>query len=200
MSTQFIRYPIISERLILSPFRETDFEALCAMESDRDVKEFTGGVLDRDQTMKLLSGFIEANSTTGLGAIAIRRKGIGEYLGLCGLVRESDADEAEVFYGLTRSAWGHGYATEACRALIDAAFTQLQVSSVFAIPDLANGASIRVLERAGMQLSVASTRSEDAGHGSREYRIVKAAGASSLHRCHEISDPGSLPTKGSQHK
>ena len=194
MTTQFIPYPIVSERLILSPFRETDFDALYAMESHRDVKEFTGGVLDRNQTMKLLSGFIEAINTTGLGAIAIRRKDTGEYLGLCGLVREGDADEAEVFYGLTRSAWGHGYATEACRALIDAAFTQLRLSSVFATTDLANGASIRVLERAGMEFNA------DAGQGSPEYRIFKAAGASSPHRRHVTSDARGIPAEGSQNK
>ena len=41
MTRQFIRYPIVSERLILSPFRETDFEALYTMESDRDVNGCT---------------------------------------------------------------------------------------------------------------------------------------------------------------
>jgi RimJ/RimL family protein N-acetyltransferase len=52
---------------------------------------------------------------------------------------------------LAREAWGHGYATETARALVRAAFDQLSASRVYATCDVANRASARVLEKAGLR-------------------------------------------------
>jgi len=56
-----------------------------------------------------------------------------------------------VGYGLAPSARGHGYATEALRALITWAMTQPEVRRVEADAVHANLASQRVMERAGMR-------------------------------------------------
>lgn len=54
----------------------------------------------------------------------------------------------EIGYGLAPSARGHGYATEALRAIVDLAET-LEITTVRADTDLDNTASQRVLEKAG---------------------------------------------------
>ena len=54
-----------------------------------------------------------------------------------------------------RPFWGQGLATEAARAVIDAAFQSLpELNRVEAAADLRNRASLRVLEKVGMQREV----------------------------------------------
>ena len=76
---------------------------------------------------------------------------------------------AEVGYGLAPSARGHGYATEALRAIVDLA-AALGLTTIRADTDLENRASQRVLEKAGFHLS-----REDAE--ARSYEIHLEAGA-----------------------
>ena len=54
-------------------------------------------------------------------------------------------------YVFGRLYWGHGYATEAVRAVIDWAFRQPAIYRVHASCDVENAASARVMEKAGMQ-------------------------------------------------
>ena len=57
---------------------------------------------------------------------------------------------AEVGFVLARSRWGKGYMTEALGAVIDTALGVPQVFRVWAVCDVENNASRRVLEKAGM--------------------------------------------------
>jgi ribosomal-protein-alanine N-acetyltransferase len=54
-------------------------------------------------------------------------------------------------YVLARAAWGHGYTTEAVRAVIEAAWARPEIFRVWATCDVDNPASARVMEKAGMQ-------------------------------------------------
>ena len=59
-------------------------------------------------------------------------------------------DEVELGYRLRRRVWGLGYATEGARALVAHALDVLGYRRVFAHSLVANPASIRVLEKAGL--------------------------------------------------
>jgi RimJ/RimL family protein N-acetyltransferase len=59
-------------------------------------------------------------------------------------------EEVEIGWMLTRPACGHGYATEAGRAVRDEAFGQLDVESIVAVHHPANMVSARVIEKLGM--------------------------------------------------
>ena len=59
-------------------------------------------------------------------------------------------DDVEVGWHLARAHWGHGYATEAARALVDYGFETLHLDSIHAVVNPANIASIRVTHRLGM--------------------------------------------------
>ena len=50
---------------------------------------------------------------------------------------------------LAEAAWGHGYATEGARALLQWAFDTLDLNRVQAEADTRNAASARVLEKLG---------------------------------------------------
>ena len=54
-------------------------------------------------------------------------------------------------YGVAREFWGHGIASEAARAVVDYVFSVLEMEKLAARVDPRNVASVRVLEKLGMQ-------------------------------------------------
>ena len=79
---------------------------------------------------------------------AVTLKPGGELIGMTGLrLREFKAD---VGYALARRWWGRGYAVEALRPLVDWALAQPGIHRVWALCDVENAASARVLEKVGM--------------------------------------------------
>ena len=78
-------------------------------------------------------------------------------LGACG-IRMSER-EPDLGYWLGVPFWGHGYATEAVRAVIDHAFADLDFDALGAGTRVTNPASRRVLEKCGFQwIGVGLTR------------------------------------------
>ncbi|HEX2204423.1 MAG TPA: GNAT family N-acetyltransferase [Longimicrobium sp.] len=143
--------PLATARLVLRPFAEGDGDALFRMESDPEVKRFTGGPATRERSDALLRRFIEAHAATGLGALAVARADTGALVGLGGLHSTDAPGEHELFLGFARDAWGHGYAAEAARALVDAAFAHLGAQRVIGGVDPENERSARLVERIGMR-------------------------------------------------
>jgi [ribosomal protein S5]-alanine N-acetyltransferase len=63
--------------------------------------------------------------------LAVVLKSSGELIGNCGIRQDSaDAHEADIGYELSPQHWGHGYATEAARAILAFGFTDLQLHRV----------------------------------------------------------------------
>jgi len=74
----------------------------------------------------------------------------GSLIGGCGLA-QLDGPAPDLGYWLGAAYWGKGYATEAARAVIDHAFTELGYEAVQAGARVTNPASRRVLEKCGFQ-------------------------------------------------
>lgn len=79
--------------------------------------------------------------------IAIERKADGRYIGNV-FMGPAGEGVVELGYALSRDCWHSGYATEACRALIDEAFAA-GVHRIIAECDPQNTASWKLLERLG---------------------------------------------------
>ena len=62
-----------------------------------------------------------------------------------------DKFRADFGYGIARQYWGHGYTTEAATIVIQWALEQESIYRMWAICDVENLASTRVMEKAGMQ-------------------------------------------------
>ena len=88
----------------------------------------------------------------GTGArLAIDRASDGVFIGWCSLTRwNPEFRSASLGYCLDEPAWGHGYATEAVRAVLQWAFDTLDLNRVQAEADTRNAASGRVLEKLGI--------------------------------------------------
>jgi RimJ/RimL family protein N-acetyltransferase len=74
----------------------------------------------------------------------------GAPIGVCG-IDCSRGERPELGYWLAARYWGHGYATEAARAVIDHAFDDPAVEALVAGARVSNPASRRVLEKCGFQ-------------------------------------------------
>ena len=88
----------------------------------------------------------------------LNERGSGALIGRAGLKRVASeagardgASVAEIAYAFVPSAWGLGYAGEIARALVAMGFGLLELSSMTATVLASNGASRRVLEKAGLR-------------------------------------------------
>ena len=88
---------------------------------------------------------------SGFGFLAIGRRAEGDLIGYCGLlVGRGSVGEPEIAYELLRRAHGHGYATEAARAVMDAAFATGR-RRLWATVRPWNAPSFRVLDKIGFR-------------------------------------------------
>jgi RimJ/RimL family protein N-acetyltransferase len=88
-------------------------------------------------------------ATDGITLLVIQRRVEGDFIGYGGLIiGRSTLDEPEIGYELFKRAHGHGYATEAARALLDAA-TATGRRRVWATVRAWNAPSFRVLDKLG---------------------------------------------------
>lgn len=90
-------------------------------------------------------------SQLGYGVWLIIRTDDSTLVGNLGFGGKSDDETLEIGYEILAAYRDEGYATEAVEALIDFAFTQLAAKKIIAHSPIDNAASIRVLEKLGMQ-------------------------------------------------
>src|SRR5574341_1103293 len=101
------------------------------------------------ETEQFLSTYIENWKNDRRFPYSVLLKNKNEMIGM---VEISIANfRAELGYVLNRAYWGKGIMTEAARALVDWALSQPQIYRVWAVCDVENAASARVLEKIGMQ-------------------------------------------------
>ncbi|QIG45189.1 GNAT family N-acetyltransferase [Nocardioides anomalus] len=143
-----------SERLVLRPFADADGDDLYALQSDAEVLRYWDAPpwTDRSRVERFLAT-CRSVAEDGTGARLVLESSSGGFLGWCALNGWNPTyRSASITYCLTRSAWGHGYATEAGRALLRWAFSTLDLNRVQAEADTRNAASRRVLEKLGFTL------------------------------------------------
>lgn len=143
---------IETERLLLRPLKWDDLDAYVAMHADPRVADWIGGVRTPEETARWLEARIEAFAEREYGHMTVLDRETGAFLGRCGLTHWEieGRDELEVGYGLVFSAWGHGYATEAARAVRDYALGELGKTRLISLVAYANERSARVALKLGM--------------------------------------------------
>jgi ribosomal-protein-alanine N-acetyltransferase len=138
---------LVTERLVLRPVTGEHVTAVVAgrrlpgwapdFPSEGD--EVIARMLDRDGVPE-----------TAFGQRLVVERETGLVVGGIGLFGPPAEGQVEFGYGIVGSRRGRGYATEAARALVEAALALPGVTEVVAGVDPANAASVRVLEKAGL--------------------------------------------------
>jgi ribosomal-protein-alanine N-acetyltransferase len=139
-------------RLLLRPFREGDEEALFAIYSDPQVSRYLprGPWIDIASARERIAKDVAGMASGEYVRLAIVRREDGLVIGDCCLFEfNQQCRRAEIGYSQLRSEWGNGYVNEALRALVELAFTELDLNRIEADIDPRNEASGRSLERLG---------------------------------------------------
>ncbi|MBB3016968.1 RimJ/RimL family protein N-acetyltransferase [Microvirga lupini] len=148
--------PVLAgERLRFHPWAAEDFPLLAELHADPEVQHFLqmgDPPWDEAFLRAKFEGFradYAAHGWTKFKVLNIQ----GRFLGRAGFGCFDETGELELGYSFMRPFWGHGYASEAARALLDWVYRSVSVDHVigFAVAD--NTASRRVLEKAGMRFT-----------------------------------------------
>jgi len=142
-----------TERLILRPWSLDDIDALHQIWTDPQVRRYLWDdeVIPRERAAAAVEAGVAEASQNGVGLWCALRKPAGALAGFCGFRYIDDSPDIELLYGLLPDYWGLGLATEAARAALEYGFDAARFTRIYARTDVPNRASVRVMERLGME-------------------------------------------------
>ena len=144
---------LVTERLVLRRSRPEDAETISAYRSDPDVNRTQGW--ERTDTESVRADIEEMADRTpgqpgGWVQFSVERREDGRLVGDVGISPADDEPGVlKIGYTISPDVQGHGYATEAVRALVGYAIDTLGAEVVRAYADADNVSSIRVAEKVG---------------------------------------------------
>jgi [ribosomal protein S5]-alanine N-acetyltransferase len=145
---------IATERLALRWLTEDDIPALFAVFSHPEVMRYwsTPPMKDVGEARALLERIHESFRLKTLFEWGIALGMEGRVIGTCTLFRLDEQNRrAELGYALAREYWGQGLMSEALTALLEHAFSALDLHRIEADVDPRNAPSVRILERLGFE-------------------------------------------------
>src|SRR6516225_635984 len=133
-----------TDRLVLRMWTAADFEAYAEMCADPKVMEFLGPrrPMSRFEAWQSFSSLFGHWQLRGFGMFAVVERVTKTLVGRVGPWQPEGWPDFEVGWTILPSYWGRGYATEAVRACIRHAFTELDRSHLISIIDPQNVRSI----------------------------------------------------------
>lgn len=148
---------LVTERLHLRPLSEADIEDIHLLNSTEGVARFnTIGIPgELKDTRKLLQPYFEevGKEVRHRYSWVIQYGKTEEFMGEIGMnLAPQRYKMGKMYYNLLPEYWGKGYATEAVRTVLKFGFTALKLHRMEAGCAVGNIASIRVLEKVGMQM------------------------------------------------
>lgn len=157
-------------RLSVRRITPDDFDAMYATYADPDAMRWVddGQPISAEDCRRWIDVTLRNYATRGYGMSALCLREGGVVIGFCGLVHPGGQAEPEIKYALRRAYWGRGFATEAAVGMLGYGARALGIERVIATIAPANGASQRVLEKAGM--APAGVRLDEHGQPTAVYR------------------------------
>ncbi|MDF5729170.1 MAG: GNAT family N-acetyltransferase [Rhizonema sp. PD38] len=103
----------------------------------------------KERTNIAIASFIENWKKYSYGVWAIVENSSDKMIGYCGLRHLDELNDTELLYGLQKSHWGRGIATQAAKAAVSFGFDNANLNRIIALACPQNRASIRVMEKSG---------------------------------------------------
>lgn len=160
-----------TSRLTLRELNIDDAESFYELNLNQNVIKYTGNSAFKD--INEAKSFLENYSDyqkNGFGRWAVINTSNQEFLGWSGLKFDENTDETDIGFRFFEHFWNKGFATESAKACIDYGFERLNLKTIVGRAMKENKASIKVLEKIGLQYE------RDFDFNGREgviYRIVK---------------------------
>lgn len=146
---------IETPRLFLRDFTMDDFDDAHEYAIDEEVVRFMEwGPNSEDDTKEYITRSIEFQHERPrrVYELAVTLRDTHKMIGGCGVrVLPHDPEQADIGYCYNSKYWRKGFAKEACLAVIDFGFTELNLHRIYATCDAENIGSASVLGGSGMR-------------------------------------------------
>lgn len=146
--------PLIeTERLWLREITLDDKADMFQLHAHAEVQKYTGEALveSMGEMEQAIQTRIDDYEKYGFGRWATILKDGMQFVGWAGLAYLPEFDEIDLGYRFFPDYWGMGIATEASRAILTYGFDTLGLRRIIAIAMKENKASIKVMEKVGME-------------------------------------------------
>jgi RimJ/RimL family protein N-acetyltransferase len=144
---------LATERLLLRPWRETDKSPFAALNNDPRVYATLAGPMLRNDSDALADRITAHIDAHGWGLWAVEVPDVADFIGFVGLslprFEAHFTPCVEIGWRLAFEHWGHGYATEAARAVLRFGFETLQLGEIVSFTTTSNTRSRAVMARLG---------------------------------------------------
>ena len=137
---------IETDRLVIRDLREEDYPAFERTLNEVQKSCFGSGKGFLDW---VIGQYAAMDISKGLLSFGIFERKTGTFLGTVGVGDHDDLHEPEIFYHLLPEHRGHGFATEAAKAVTEWAMERFQLAYLIGTAAVENRRSQRVLERCG---------------------------------------------------
>ena len=146
---------VSTERLLLRRWRQEDRAPFAELNGDPETLVFFPSTLTKAESDAYVDRIEAGFEERGYGLWALEVRETGEFIGFTGLAPipgdvPGGPDGTEIGWRLARTAWHHGYATEAARAALDVAFAGVGLPEVWSYTSVLNTPSQAVMRRIGM--------------------------------------------------
>ncbi|KUG53827.1 GNAT family acetyltransferase [Serinicoccus chungangensis] len=143
----------VTSRLVLRGFSDADREPFAVMNADPEVTRYLQGPMSRERSDAFVDRIDSCWSGRGYGLWALEHRDTGDFLGYTGLWPAGflpSGPAVEVGWRLARSAWGHGFASEAARETLRFGFTEVGLPEIVSFTPAVNTPSLRVMAAIGL--------------------------------------------------
>ena len=141
-------------RLKLRLWRDNDRAPYAALNRDPRVMEHFPAPIPRERSDASIDAFIAGFAERGWSNWAVERRDTGEFIGFTGLSipKQTFAFSpcVEIGWRLAHAHWGHGFASEAARAALEAGFERIGLAEIVSMTALTNLRSQAVMQRIGL--------------------------------------------------
>ncbi len=147
-----------TQRLLVRHYSKADGDNFFLLNSNPEVMRYIRPVKSREETDLFFEEIIEySKNNPAYGRMAAIEKRSGAFVGSFAIIPiegtdKSNSDRMQLGYALLRQSWGKGYATELTMAGLQYIFTKTALTEIFAVTEVPNLTSQKVLLKAGFTL------------------------------------------------
>ncbi|UZD24233.1 GNAT family N-acetyltransferase [Algoriphagus halophytocola] len=146
-------YLFTSQRLGFRTWHPTDLELFAEMNADRETMQFFQKALNQTESQAMMDRMNKLYQDRGYCYFAVEILETSEFLGMIGLgwktFEATFTPCVDIGWRISKNFWNKGYTTEGATRCLEYA-KELGIKEVFSLASAKNLASIRVMQKIGM--------------------------------------------------